>query len=205
MDLNERELSARSGGIPVGGNNRQFESRGRQVRAGRIAGGSSQAPPEFRGGGSSQGAAMRTPARILLVEDSPADVRLAQEVLNEARLDHQLFVAENGEEAMQMLRDPVASIGGQLPDLILLDLNLPRMSGHEVLNEVKQDPRWRRIPVLILSTSSSEDDVRACYDAHANAYLTKPVDWAQFVSLAGALRDFWFRFVRLPATPTSPN
>lgn len=138
------------------------------------------------------------PARILLVEDSPADVRLAREVLNEARLQHELFVAGDGEQALQMLRDPVAHTGGQLPDLVLLDLNLPRMSGHEVLAEIKRDPRWRRIPVLILSTSSSEDDVRACYDAHANAYLTKPVDWSQFVSLAGALRDFWFRFARLP-------
>ncbi len=145
---------------------------------------------------------MSPPARILLVEDSPADVRLAREVLSEAMLDHELFVAMDGEQALQMLIDPVAHLGGRLPDLVLLDLNLPRMSGREVLNAIKHDPRWRRIPVLILSTSSSEDDVRACYDAHANAYLTKPVDWTQFVSLASALRDFWFRFAHLPVEAT---
>lgn len=138
-------------------------------------------------------------ARILLVEDSPADVRLAREVLAEAGLEHQLFVAGDGEQALQMLGDPQIQMGGQLPDIVLLDLNLPRKSGHEVLAEIKTNPRLRRIPVLILSTSSNEEDVRACYDAHANAYMTKPVDWSQFVGLAAALRDFWFRFARLPA------
>ena len=139
--------------------------------------------------------------RILLVEDSPADVRLAQEVLAEAGVDHDLYVAEDGELALQMLRDPVTHTGGQLPDLVLLDLNLPRLSGREVLAEIKRHARWRRIPVLILSTSASEDDVQGCYDAYANAYLIKPVDWTQFVALAAALRDFWFRFASLPVAP----
>lgn len=147
---------------------------------------------------------MSPPARILLVEDSPADVRLAQEVLSEAKLEHELFVAGDGEQALQMLLDPLTHTGGRLPDLVLLDLNLPRMSGREVLGEIKRDARWRRIPVVILSTSASEDDVCACYDAHANAYLIKPVDWSQFVLLAVALRDFWFRFVRLPAAASGP-
>jgi len=137
-------------------------------------------------------------ARILLVEDSPADVRLTQEVLDEAGFDYLLFVAGDGEEALRMLRDPPTHLGGSLPDLVLLDLNLPRKSGREVLVEVKNDPRLRRIPVLILSTSAAESDVAGCYDAHANCYLTKPVDWGQFVGLAKALHDFWLHYVVLP-------
>jgi chemotaxis family two-component system response regulator Rcp1 len=138
--------------------------------------------------------------RILLVEDSPADVRLAREVLGEAQIDHELYVADDGEAALRMLRDPAAWIGGALPDLVLLDLNLPRKSGRELLIDIKSDPALRRIPVLILSTSANRADVEACYDAHANAYITKPVDWVQFVALATALRDFWCRYASLPST-----
>jgi CheY-like chemotaxis protein len=143
-------------------------------------------------------------ARILLVEDSPADVRLAREVLDEAGLQYELFVAADGEQALQMLSDP-RQTGGASPNLVLLDLNLPRISGREVLAHVKSDVELRRIPVLILSTSASEADVQACYDAHANAYLIKPVDWTEFVELAGALRDFWFLHARLPSCSAAPG
>ena len=143
-------------------------------------------------------------ARILLVEDSPADVRLAREVLDEAGLDYHLYVAEDGDLALQMLADP-SRTGGSLPHMVLLDLNLPRRSGYEVLKEIKSRSGWRRIPVLILSTSANEADIQACYDAHANAYLTKPVDWTQFVGLATALRDFWFHYARLPSMAPSPS
>jgi CheY-like chemotaxis protein len=140
----------------------------------------------------------RSPARILLVEDSPADVRLTQEVLDEAGFAYELFVAGDGEMAMQMLYDPAQHTGGTSPDLVLLDLNLPRKSGREVLTEMKSDAILRRIPVLILSTSAAESDVVSCYDAHANCYLTKPVDWSEFVGLAKALRDFWLGYAVLP-------
>jgi len=140
----------------------------------------------------------RTPARILLVEDSPADVRLTQEVLDEAGFAYELFVAGDGEVAMQMLYDPARHTGGTSPDIVLLDLNLPRKSGREVLAEIKANTALRRIPVLILSTSAAESDVTGCYDDHANCYLTKPVDWSEFVGLAKALRDFWFGYAVLP-------
>lgn len=136
--------------------------------------------------------------RILLVEDSPADVRLTREVLDEAEFPYELFVAADGEVAMSMLNDSAGFSGSRHPDLVLLDLNLPRKSGREVLAEIKADPRLRRIPVLILSTSTAEADVTACYDAHANCYLTKPVDFGDFVALAASLRDFWLRYAVLP-------
>lgn len=135
---------------------------------------------------------------ILLVEDNPADLRLAQEVLKEARLDHQLLVARDGEEAMQILLQQGSHAEAPRPDLVLLDLNLPRKSGREVLAAVKSDSRLRSIPVLILSTSKAESDVRACYDAHANCFLAKPVSIDDFARLAELIRDFWFGMVQLP-------
>ena len=135
---------------------------------------------------------------ILLVEDNPADLRLAQEVLKEAKLDHQLLVARDGEEAMQILMQQGSHAGDPRPDMVLLDLNLPRKSGREVLAAVKGDARLRSIPVLILSTSKAESDVRACYDAHANCFLAKPVSIDDFARLAELIRDFWFGMVQLP-------
>jgi len=135
---------------------------------------------------------------ILLVEDNPADLRLAQEVLKEARLDHQLLVARDGEEAMQILMQQGSHADDPRPDMVLLDLNLPRKSGREVLAAVKGDARLRSIPVLILSTSKAESDVRACYDAHANCFLAKPVSIDDFARLAELIRDFWFGMVQLP-------
>jgi len=135
---------------------------------------------------------------ILLVEDNPADLRLAQEVLKEAKLDHQLLVARDGEEAMQILMQQGSHADDPRPDMVLLDLNLPRKSGREVLAAVKGDARLRSIPVLILSTSKAESDVRACYDAHANCFLAKPVSIDDFARLAELIRDFWFGMVQLP-------
>lgn len=135
---------------------------------------------------------------ILLVEDNPADLRLAQEVLKETELDHQLLVARDGEEAMQVLLQQGAHTHAPRPDLVLLDLNLPRKSGREVLAAIKSDPALRSIPVLILSTSKAEGDVRACYDTHANCFLAKPVSIDDFAQLAALIRDFWFGVVQLP-------
>ena len=135
---------------------------------------------------------------ILLVEDNAADLRLAQEVLKETQLEHHLLVARDGEEAMHILRQQGAHAGAPRPDLVLLDLNLPRKHGHEVLVEVKSDPSLKTIPVLILSTSKAERDVRACYEAHANCFLTKPVSIDEFGRLAALIRDFWFGLVQLP-------
>lgn len=135
---------------------------------------------------------------ILLVEDNPADLRLAQEVLKETELDHQLLVARDGEEAMQILLQMGSHADAPRPDLVLLDLNLPRKPGREVLAAIKSDPKLRSIPVLILSTSKAEGDVRACYDAHANCFLAKPVSIDDFAHLAALIRDFWFGVVQLP-------
>ena len=135
---------------------------------------------------------------ILLVEDNPADVRLACEVLEEAGVSGPLLVARDGEQALKMVfrQDEYAS--SPVPDLILLDLNLPRKSGLEVLKQIKQASDLRRIPILILTTSRAESDVQACYDAYANAFLTKPVDIVQFSELAKRIRDFWLDAVQLP-------
>lgn len=144
-----------------------------------------------------QPGAARKPV-LLLVEDNPADVRLAQEVLRMAAFPHELLVARDGEQALKLLRREPGYESAPHPSLVLLDLNLPRRDGREVLREIKQDPQLRRIPVLVLSTSKTESDVAACYDAHANCYLTKPVDIAEFARLVELIRDFWFGMARLP-------
>lgn len=140
-------------------------------------------------------------AVILLVEDSLADVRLMQEVLRDTGLPHQLVVAGDGESALRMLRAEGEFRSQAPPDIVLLDLNLPGIDGHEVLRTIKQDPALKRTPVLVLSTSAAEADIAAIYDAHANCYLTKPVDLADFFRIAESLRDFWLRLVKLPPRP----
>jgi CheY-like chemotaxis protein len=135
---------------------------------------------------------------LMLVEDSPADVRLAQEVFRDAGFRHRLLVARDGEQALRMLRREGEHLQLPQPDLILLDLNLPRRDGREVLREIKQDSRLLSIPVLILSTSKAERDVRDCYAAHANAYLVKPVDLDEFEALASMIRDVWLGMIQLP-------
>jgi CheY-like chemotaxis protein len=134
------------------------------------------------------------PVEILLVEDNLADVRLTEEALSEGKVANTLRVAEDGVVAMEMLRDPNAA----KPDLVLLDLNLPRKSGQEVLQEIKADPVLRRIPVVVLTTSSAERDILRSYDLHANCYITKPVDLQQFLQVIKQIDDFWLTVVRLP-------
>ena len=138
---------------------------------------------------------------IMLVEDNPADLRLTQEVFEEAAFEHCLLVARDGEQALAMLRGVPPYADLPLPDIVLLDLNIPRKNGLEVLRTVKQDPRLKRIPVLILSTSRAETDFAAAYDAHANAFVTKPTDWDEFAELARLIRDFWLKLVQLPPKP----
>jgi two-component system, chemotaxis family, response regulator Rcp1 len=148
--------------------------------------------------GAAGGTETRRPWTLMLVEDSPADIRLAQEVLREAAFPHILQIARDGEQALRMLRKHAEYSSLPEPDLILLDLNLPRKDGREVLREIKQDNKLRHIPVLVLSTSRADSDVLACYHAHANCYLTKPVDLAEFGRLAQLIREFWLGVVQLP-------
>lgn len=133
---------------------------------------------------------------ILLVEDNPADIRLTQEVFKQAKLHNELHVAEDGETALAMLRDPAR----RKPDLILLDLNLPGMDGREVLVELKRDPELLGIPVVVLTTSTSEKDVLTAYQHHTNCYIVKPVDLNQFIAVIQQVQEFWFSIVRLPAS-----
>jgi CheY-like chemotaxis protein len=138
------------------------------------------------------------PIEILLVEDDPGDVLIAREALEQSKLVNNLHVAENGEEALAFLRNEGDFADSPKPDLVLLDLNLPRRDGREVLGEVKADPELRRIPVVILTTSQAEEDIIKSYDLHANAYVTKPVDFAQFVQVVQQIDEFFFTVVSLP-------
>lgn len=138
------------------------------------------------------------PVDILLVEDNPGDVRLTQEALKEAKVLNNLFVVTDGIEALAFLRHEGKYADAIRPDIILLDLNLPRKDGREVLSEVKNDPQLRRIPVVILTTSKAEEDVIRTYDLHANCYITKPVDIEQFILVVKSVEEFWFTIVKLP-------
>ncbi len=135
---------------------------------------------------------------ILLVEDNPGDVRLIQEALKENKLRNQLHVAKDGAEALDFLRRAVAFADAPRPDLILLDLNLPKKDGHEVLSDIKEDPDLKRIPVVVLTTSDDEHDILASYNLHANAYVTKPLDLEQFLNIVRQIEGFWLTVVRLP-------
>ena len=135
------------------------------------------------------------PIDILLVEDNPADVRLAQEAFKDARVPNRLHVARDGVEALSMLRDATGAV--PRPDLILLDLNLPRKDGREVLQDIKQDEALRHIPVVILSTSQSEHDIAGSYRLGANAFVTKPVDIDRFFQVIRSLEQFWLDAARL--------
>jgi len=135
---------------------------------------------------------------LLLVEDSEPDVRLTKEALREAKVWNNLWVVEDGVEAMDFLRRQGRYADAPRPDLILLDLNLPRKDGRQVLMEIKADPALRRIPVVILTTSRDEADVLRAYDLHANCYITKPVDFNRFMEVVKSIEDFWLTVVRLP-------
>lgn len=140
------------------------------------------------------------PIEILLVEDNYVDVRLTQEALREGKIRNNLHVAKDGEEAMLFLRRKAPYEGATCPDVILLDLNLPRMDGREVLAQIKEDPELRRIPVVVLTTSRADEDILKSYDLHVNCYITKPVDMEQFVHVVKAIDHFWFSVVTLPTT-----
>jgi CheY-like chemotaxis protein len=138
------------------------------------------------------------PIEVLLVEDDPGDVLMTREALQDHKVVNNLNVVSDGEDALAYLRREEPFADSPPPDLILLDLNLPRRDGREVLREIKSDPELRRIPVVILTTSDLEEDVLASYDLHANAYVRKPVDFEQFVAAVRAVDDFFISVVRLP-------
>jgi CheY-like chemotaxis protein len=135
---------------------------------------------------------------ILLVEDNPGDVRLTQEALKENQLHNNLHVTRNGVEAMAFLRQEGEYADAPRPGLVLLDLNLPRKDGREVLAEIKSDAALKRIPVVILTTSQAEEDILKTYDLHANCYITKPVNLDQFIQVIQSIKDFWLATVELP-------
>ncbi|MBC8179072.1 MAG: response regulator [Desulfobacteraceae bacterium] len=138
------------------------------------------------------------PIEILLVEDNPGDIRLTQEGLKEGKVWNNLHVAMDGEEAMAFLNKEEKYADMPKPDLILLDLNLPKKDGQEVLAEIKADEKLKRIPVVILTTSEADEDILRSYDLHANCYITKPVDLPRFMTVVKAIDDFWFSVVKLP-------
>jgi two-component system, chemotaxis family, response regulator Rcp1 len=138
------------------------------------------------------------PIDILLVEDNPGDVRLTKELLKESKIHNNLTVIDNGEDALLFLRRTDKYPNASRPDLILLDLNLPRKNGSEVLASIKNDLELRRIPVVILTSSKAEEDIAKTYDLHANCYISKPVGLEQFAAVVKSIDDFWLTIVRLP-------
>lgn len=137
------------------------------------------------------------PIEILLVEDSPADVRLTREALKDARVSNNIRVAMDGVDALDFLYARGKHAGAPAPDLILLDLNLPRKNGLEVLQEIKQDEQLRRIPVVVLTTSHADQDILRSYELNANAYVSKPVDLEQFLEVVKSIEGFWLQVVKL--------
>jgi len=140
----------------------------------------------------------REPVEILLAEDNPGDVKLTRKALERGRLANNLHVVNDGVETMQFLRGEGEYEGRPRPDLVLLDLNMPRKDGREVLEEIKESEQLKRIPVVVLTSSEAEEDVIRSYDLHANAYLTKPVNFDGFIDVVGTLEEFWLQVVKLP-------
>lgn len=140
----------------------------------------------------------RRPIEILLVEDNPGDVRLTQEALKDGKIRNNLYVAPDGVEAVNFLRGEGDYADAPRPDVILLDLNLPRKGGREVLADIKNNPDLASIPVVILTTSEADEDILESYKLHANCYITKPVNLEQFIRVVKSIEDFWFEIVRLP-------
>ena len=140
------------------------------------------------------------PIEVLLVEDNPGDVRLTAEAMRDAKVHNRLTVVDDGVKAMAFLRHEAPYTSSPRPDLILLDLNLPRKDGREVLEDIKHDPDLRRIPVVILTTSQAEEDILRAYNLHANCYVTKPIDFQGFMKVVQAIEDFWLTVVKLPTT-----
>lgn len=138
------------------------------------------------------------PIEILLVEDNPGDVRLVQEALRENKIMNRITVAPDGVEAMKALRREGQYVASSRPDIILLDLNLPKKDGREVLAEIKEDASLKMIPVVILTTSQAEQDILKSYQLHANCYITKPVNLDRFIEVVKSVEDFWLTVVKLP-------
>jgi CheY-like chemotaxis protein len=138
------------------------------------------------------------PLEVLLVEDNPGDVRLTKEATRGARISNNLSVARSGEEAIAFLRRDGGFAAAARPDIIILDLNLPRKNGQQVLAEIKADERIRRIPVVILTTSSAQRDIVGSYDLHANCYITKPLELEEFTHVINVIEGFWLSMVQLP-------
>lgn len=137
-----------------------------------------------------------------MVEDNAGDVRLTKEALKEGKLAVHLTVARDGLEATEILHQRNGHANAKRPDLILLDLNLPKMDGRQVLQEIKNDPKLMRIPVVVLTTSEANSDILTTYGSHANCYITKPVDMDRFIDIVKVLEEFWFTIVKLPAHDT---
>jgi len=135
---------------------------------------------------------------ILLAEDNPGDVKLTEKALEQGHIINNLHVVTDGVEAMQFLRQEGEYADKPRPDLVLLDLNMPRKDGKEVLKDVKDDPDLRRIPIVVLTSSEAEEDIVRSYDLHANAYLTKPVDFSGFLDIVEHIEDFWLSVVKMP-------
>ena len=138
------------------------------------------------------------PVEILLAEDNPGDVMLTKKALEEGKLANNLHVTTDGVDALQFLRQEGEHEDAPRPDLVLLDLNMPRKDGEDVLEEMQADASLRRIPVVVLTSSESEEDIAKSYELNANAYLTKPVDFDGFVEIVNRREDFWFQVVKLP-------
>jgi chemotaxis family two-component system response regulator Rcp1 len=138
------------------------------------------------------------PIDILLVEDNPGDADLAREALESSKISNRLHVVDDGEKALAFLRGEGQYSGMPRPELILLDLNLPRKDGRQVLAEIKSDDNLKRIPVVILTTSRAEEDILKSYDLHANCYITKPIDLNQFLHVVMSIEEFWLTIVQLP-------
>lgn len=144
------------------------------------------------------------PIEILLVEDNPGDVRLTQEAFKEGRIENNVHVAKDGVEALAFLHQEGEYADAPRPDLVLLDLNLPRKNGDEVLRELKTDDELKTMPVVVLTSSKAEEDIVKSYRHHANAYLTKPIDPEAFIDTVRSFETFWFSVVRLPPTDDRP-
>jgi len=136
---------------------------------------------------------------ILVVEDNPGDARLIQEVLNESKIYNNLYFVYDGVEATDFLHKKGKYKQSPIPDLIILDLNLPKKDGREVLAEIKDDDELKRIPVVIMTISQAEEDILKSYNPHANCYVTKPIDLNQFIKVIKSIEDFWFSIVKLPS------
>ena len=139
-----------------------------------------------------------SPVEILLIEDNPGDVRLTQEALKESKVLNILNVVNDGVEALEFLRQEGKYEKAKRPDLILLDLNLPKKDGREVMEDIKSDENLKRIPVVVMTTSKAEEDIERMYSRHANCYITKPIDFEQFILVVKAIEEFWLTIVKLP-------